>query len=291
MVGLPIWCCEDRRAPFVEVFRRSALAHGHDLRLIAPASCPPADFVRLTATYRHLSPNSPAFELAVFRRYFEIRDRLAEAGAPAAARFVMADSDVVLLAPAAAFPEAIRSASLAGSIGVTGGIAETDISPHFSVWSRDAMADFCDFMVSSYASGADDLASLHAARLAAHEAHVSISDMTLMARWIARDRRPFSDTNHVADGHYIDHNITMAGCANAVFRMAFDRKALVLGDAAQGGGVVLTTREGATVRPLILHLVGRTKLLARAIEQRRRGALAARSLALAAGRRVRRLIR
>ena len=278
--ALQLWCCEDRRGAFVEVFRRSAAATGYDLRLFAPRLQPPADFVRLTRSYRHLSPNSAAFELAVFRRYFEVRDALA---GTAPGRFVIADSDLLLLEPADALAEWRDADGLVGSRGVTDGVAETDISPHFSFWTTGLLAAFCAFVVRLYERDAEQLAIIHAARVAARQPLVSISDMTLLGLWTAAEGIPVHDSNRLRGDGYLDHNIGMAACADARFKRRFGRKAL---DFA-GGRVTLRTTAGTRVRPVLLHFVGRNKRLMPAVEARSAARVAVQSAALAGARSLR----
>lgn len=277
--ALQLWCCEDRRGNFVEVFQRSAVAQGFDLRLFAPRGSLPADFAALIRTYRHLSPNPAPFELAVFRRWFEVRDALAGS---APARFVVADSDLLLLAPPAAHAEWRETEGLVGSRGVTDEVTETDISPHFSFWTIELLRDFCAFIVRTYAEGAERLAAIHAARTAAREPHVSISDMTLLALWVADHGITFTETNRLRGDRYLDHNIGMASCADARFVCRHGRKAIDM----RGSGLTLRTVAGDTVRPLLLHFVGRNKALMLAVEARRGARLAVQSAALAGARAV-----
>lgn len=259
---------EDRDAPFVRVFERTARAAGAEVVLLRPAG-EPAGFAKLKRHYRHLSANSVGFELACFRRWFEIA---ATVGADE--RFIQADSDIVFQRPLQDLPAIFRDAEgVVGSIGVTDGIPETQVSPGFSLWTGRLLAQFCDYLVAVYERGADDLAALHAA------GGGSISDMTLIYRWLADDGVAFTDSNRVIEDGYIDHNIFMQSCGNADFRMQFGRKRLGFG----ADGARLQTTDGRDIRPLVLHLVGRYKLLAEAIEQRDATALAARSLYIAGG--------
>src|SRR5438045_7977355 len=61
-----MWSCDDRSAPFIEVFHRTAVQAGYDLRLMSPQLKPPAAFQKLKECYRHLSANTERFELASF---------------------------------------------------------------------------------------------------------------------------------------------------------------------------------------------------------------------------------
>ncbi len=116
--------------------------------------------------------------------------------------------------------------------------------------------------------------------VAAGNPRAAISDMVLLYLWVTETGVPFVNSNRVIEGQYIDHTLSMPGCLGTQFRMAFGRKALSF----RGDGFWLTTTEGAPVRPVSLHLVGRNKLLAPAIEAGDRVGLAARSAYILGGR-------
>src|SRR5258708_1220447 len=88
-----MWSCDDRTAPFVEVFQRTAAQAGYDVRLIPPQTKAAEAFQKLKECYRHLSPNPEHFELASFRRWYEIAAQVAPGD-----RFVLAASDLVVFA-------------------------------------------------------------------------------------------------------------------------------------------------------------------------------------------------
>src|SRR5437660_1289719 len=113
-----MWSCDDRTAPFVEVFRRTAVQAGYDVHLIAPQIKAPAAFQKLKDCYRHLSPNPERFELASFRRWYEIAAQVAPSD-----RFVLADSDLVVFSSWNKLPPIVREhEGVIGSIGMTGGV-------------------------------------------------------------------------------------------------------------------------------------------------------------------------
>jgi hypothetical protein len=276
-----MWCCEDRRAPFVRVFERTATRAGYDLHIIRPAK-EPAGFTQLKRYYQHLSPNPERFELACFRRWFEIA-----AAVPPGERFVQAESDHVVQTPFQRLPAELRDAdALVASIGVTGEVLEEDINGGFSIWTGRRLRDFCDYAVARYERGVDDLADARARGIAAGNPRASISDMTLLHRWVREAGVPFVDSNRVIGGQYVDHNFSMPGCLGARFRTTLGRKALRFAP----DGMWLSTSEGAPVRPASLHLGGRYKILAGDVERRDQGRLALKSLYLLGGRTGRRVL-
>lgn len=248
-----IVCFEDRSAPFVAAFRTSATEAGYDLTLAAP---PPEDaaFRHFRSVYRHLSVNPEPFELACFRRYFAARTIVAPDE-----RVIMADSDLIVQAGPRALPAEVMDfgRGMVGSVGVTAGTAETDISPHFSFWTGRLLGDFCDYLVHVYERQFDRLQAIHDAR-ARNAARVAISDMTLLHLWTGDSGTPFLNANRVFGAVHIDHNVSMVDCANARFRSRWGRKALTHTQA----GIGLTTSEGVPVRAAVLHLQGRYKLVA-----------------------------
>lgn len=278
---MQMWSCEDRTAPFVGVFKRSAEAHGYDLKLIEPAAQTPVGFQRLKATYRHLSPNPEMFELASLRRWFEIAARVSPSD-----RFVLADSDLLIGQDFGALPTEVRDfEGLVGSIGATHDILEDGINGGFSIWTGRLLRDFCDYMVAGYETGIDKLAALHAAKVAAGKPRASISDMTLLYAWVREAGIPFLNTNRllrVAKGQacYIDHNFFMPEALGARFEMTLGRKAVHWSDSQ----LRLRTQAGEPVIAFSLHLGGRYKIMAEALERHNQVALAAKSAYILGGR-------
>jgi hypothetical protein len=127
---MKLYCCEDRNAGFVRVFYQSAIEHGCDLQLIDSSTSSPSGFDEFQRRYLHRSVNSEHFELACFRRYFTVRQHVQPKQ-----RFVMCDSDLLILNGLSRFLDETSAFphSLVASIGISNGISEEDISPHFSV--------------------------------------------------------------------------------------------------------------------------------------------------------------
>lgn len=272
-----MWCFEDRQALFVETFHRTASRSGFDVRLVSPAPNKPIAFEEFCKYYQHLSPNSPGFELACFRRYFEAARQVERNE-----RVIIADSDLLIQLGPRDLPQELldNSNKVTGSIGKSNGLEETDISPHFSFWTGQQLIDFCDFIIEFYKNRFDCLQNVHRIRMDAGNARASISDMTLFYLWVKGERVPFFDTNCVLTGTYIDHNISMTECRNAKFAAQFGRKAINM----RGGRLALRTVDGQHIIPAILHLQGRYKIVAGDLEAKRNLAVSVKSAYIMAGR-------
>lgn len=278
---MQIWCCEDRSARFVDVFKRSATAHNYHVRLIGPATKAPAGFRRLRANYRHLSPNPEFFELASFRRWFEIAACVAPHD-----RFVLADSDLVICQPFAKLPAEVRDfGGLVGSLGATDDVLEDGINGGFSVWSGRLLHEFCEYLATSYEARIDRLVTIHSAKVGGGNVRASISDMTLLYCWVQDAGIPFLNTNRLLRnerGHalYIDHNFSMPEGVGVRFAMSIGRKSVHW----QNGQLQLRTNEGEPVIAASLHLCGRYKIMASDLESHNQIGLAAKSAYVLGGR-------
>jgi hypothetical protein len=270
-----MWTFESRSAPFVEVFRRSATAAGYDVRIIAPAAEPPA-YSEFRKHYVHLSVNAEGFELACYRRWFEIAAQVAPDD-----RFVHADSDLMVQTAFADLPAELRAGeALVASIGATDDVLEQQINAGYSVWTGRQLHDFCDFLIAQYKTGAADLAAMRARLITAGNPRTAISDMVLLHLWVSKSGVPFVNSNRIVGGQYIDHTFFMPGCLHGRFRMTLGRKALEF----RRDGFWLHTTEGVPVKPVSLHLVGRYKMMAEAIEKGSQIEMAAKSLYILGGR-------
>jgi hypothetical protein len=270
-----MWSYESRNAPFVDVFRRTASRAGYDVRIIAPEEEPLA-YGRFKQVYRHMSVNPEGFELASYRRWFEIAARVAPDDI-----FIFADSDLVVQTGFADLPAELRDpTAVVASIGATNDVLEQQINAGFSLWTGRRLRDFCDFLIARYETGTDGLAALRDQMIAAGNPRACISDMALLYLWINEAGVPFVNSNRVIEGQYIDHVFFMPGCLGTQFRMTFGRKSLTFRD----DGFWLKSLDGAPVRPVSLHLGGRYKILAGAIETGNSPGLALKSAYLVAGR-------
>ena len=281
MTPMRMWTFESRDAPFVEVFRRSATRAGYDVRIISPAK-EPTGFAQLKKHYRHLSVNPEPFELACFRRWFEIA-----AVVKPEERFVQAESDLIIQTPFSDVTPELRDATaVVGSIGCNDDVMERSINCGFSIWTGRQLKAFCEYAVARYESGIEQLACMHARNIAAGQMRASVSDMTLLYQWVQETGEPFVNSNRVINSQYVDHNISVGSCVGTRFCMAFGRKALRF----TRDGIWLATREGVPIRPISLHLGGRYKIMAGDVERHAQLRLALKSLYVHGGRTVRGLL-
>ena len=200
---------------------------------------------------------------------------------------IIADSDLFVQLGPLDLPTELQDNAdkVWGSIGRSNGIAETDISPHFSSWTGKALGDFCEFCIETYRNNFGDLEVTHRSRLTGGNSRASISDMTLFYLWVEREGVAFFDTNRVLGGVYIDHNISMTECANTSFCSEFGRKSLHFNE----GKILIRPDSHEDVIPAILHLQGRYKLISSAVEEGRRIPVAVWSAYIQAGRLARKV--
>ena len=251
-------CIENRRAPFVLAFESSAKEFGYEPKILTPAREPPASFQKFTAVYKHLSVNTENFELACFRRYFEIHKNQPEND-----RFIIADSDLIITAKKNQIPIALLDSgdSLIASIGVKNNMPEQDASPHFSFWNKKLLCQFIDFLIHTYEFNLESLQSEFNHRKNCGNSRASISDMTLLHMFIKECGIKFINSNTIIEQKYIDHNISMQEAGSSKFNMLFGFKRLKRLD----GKIILTKSNGEQITPLALHLQGRAKIVAKDI--------------------------
>jgi hypothetical protein len=223
---------------------------------MSPGADESLDFAKFRSLYQHLSINPESFELACFRRYFEVL-RHTTSGS----RFVIADSDLLINDDARNIPSYIKEFDLGivGSLGMCKGIVEEDVSPHFSFWSHALLRRFVDYLIATYERDIVRLERTFAMRKAAGNNRAAISDMTLLHMFIQDTGVPFLNSNRVIDGQYVDHNFSMAETENATFRLEVGFKAFR--DTPRG--IAFLTQEQLLIHPLVIHLQGRAKIMAK----------------------------
>jgi len=259
---MKIYTYDDRTRDFIDVFRNSAERNGYEVCFLRPGD-PPPDYLELTRNFRNFSPNPEAFELACYRRWFEVAQVVSDTD-----RFLMTDTDLIIFTGWNDLPQEIRDHDgFVGSVGVNNQVLETAINAGFSVWTGRLMKQFCKFVNETYSSGIDSLESKYKELLAAGNPRAAISDMTLLYRWVTSENVNFFNSNRIlrdsnGRGHYIDHNIYMNEALDVRFRMFLCIKAFK----RHANGLDLFTSESERISADCVHLGGRSKMLSRNID-------------------------
>jgi hypothetical protein len=275
---VPIVFIHQGVSPYLEFTLRQARAADPDadIVLLGDASNDRYPFVRhvdatapayaaaaaeVGAVYRHLSTNRAAFELGCFERWFRLRAFLQ---AEDHADVLVLDSDVLLFAPEAA----MRRTHFEGvSLGLAHPRAQPPFgwttSAHISYWTADRLADFCAFVVRSYAEPAQ-----RARYEEKWEHHVAtrapggVCDMTALYLYagevVAEGTSPtFVNLLSVRDGATFDLN---AGIAENEWPGEYAiREGLKAVRFEDGHPVVRNERTQTDVRFHALHLQGHAK--------------------------------
>ena len=197
-------------------------------------------------------------------------------------RFIISDSDLYFNANWSKIPKAFMDFThgLVGSIGITNGVLEADISPHFSFWTTELLKQFVDYLIYAYEERTHVLESIYTQRRQQKGKRVAVSDMTLLHDWITTQRIPFLNSNQVADKLYLDHNITMRECLNATFHCRFGRKRIYY----DAKGLRLQDTQNGEICPLFFHLPGRYKAVSTLLHGDRRLCTALTSIYIYLGR-------
>lgn len=270
---------ETRQAPFIDTYRETALRQGYDLVLTPHSPEPSPAFAAFAAVYQHNSDNPYDFELNCFRRYFDALEYAEPTGS-----IVISDTDQLILSPPDALPDPyLAPEAVVGSRGTSCGVAEFDISPHFSKWPTQILRRFTDFLIQIYTDTPELLAAEYERRRTVKK-RAAVSDMTLFNMFVDAEKIPFYDSNSLKYEYYVDHNFSMRDTRDGSFRTEFGFKAF---RSNGSGGIILLTATDDIVRPASLHLQGRAKPAAVPMNEGRLNAARARLALITAARSLR----
>ncbi len=243
-------------------------------------------FDAFRSRYVHLSSNPARFELACFERYFAIQGVLQQCNYR---RFIMSDTDILLNVDAAS----LLAGFVPNDIDVmlsrtepTRSEARFEYSPHFSLWTKEALLDFVRYLEAIYSSPGG-VGRLHEISrvVSPRGGATNISDMTLCHLW-AEDVRPriFNSTS-IVNHTTVDHNISIRDhCTGEALQYCLGMKRLSL----EQGRWVFKTKGGSSATPIALHFQGKYKLLMKQVFQGQLVRASALSAAIAAARRYQR---
>lgn len=259
---------ETRNVPHLAVFLESCKRARADVTVLrAKPERSHVLYKRFRENYFHLSPNPPAFELACFERYFAINEYLVRSGL---ANAILSDTDI-LVQPCfiTHIDQFVGEVDVMLSALDQCGRASphTEMSPHFSFWTRASVASFINFVVWCYTSNqGQELIRSTAAANKRISSRSGVSDMTLCALWVRAEKPKLLNSTTIIEGTTIDHNIALAAHAEPdQFNMRLGVKKLVDSE----GILKFHAKSGFLVSPLALHFQGKYKIMMGDVLERR----------------------
>jgi hypothetical protein len=211
-------------------------------------------FAEFKGIYKHLSVNDYDFELNCFARYFAFASVLTNNDP-----FILSDSDIFITDRKISLSDASLKNVFIGSEGFADGVSVEQISPHFSVWNRDMIMDFTNFLVNSYQRNQQDnfLEEYYETKklIFGYEA-TAISDMTLLYMWVNDNKILYINSNSTNNNLGIDHNISVLTGEDAEYQSVHGRKKI---EVTTDGKVNLVLQSGQRQEMSCLHFQGAYK--------------------------------
>ena len=162
------------------------------------------------AVYQHMNTNPEPFELACFYRWFALHDWMTEQGVD---RVFYCDTDVMLYCNVTEWAESVGNPDVSFQIPQHQPEYRWSASAHVSLWTRDALGAFCDFIMWLYT---EDIGHLQQKWAWHQETRTpgGVCDMALLWRWAIGDllarRLALVNNAQVINGATFDHNINVA---------------------------------------------------------------------------------
>jgi hypothetical protein len=211
-------------------------------------------FAEFKSIYTHLSVNAYDFELNCFARYFAFANTLTNNDT-----FILSDSDIYITDRKIELSDPAFKNVFIGSEGFANGVTVAQISPHFSVWNRDMIMDFTNYLLNAYKRNQQDnfLGEYYEAQknILGYNA-TAISDMTLLYMWVNDNKVPYINSNSASNDLGIDHNISVLSSENAEFQSVHNRKKI---EVTKDGKVNLILELGERKEMSCLHFQGAYK--------------------------------
>lgn len=241
-------------------------------------------FEEFKRVYQHLSVNNFEFEMNCFARYFAIQSVLEDNES-----FILSDSDIYITDRLINIKndESLINVFV-GSEGFVQNGSELQISPHFSIWNRDLLNNFIDYIIKIYTQNADDksLEKLYEYQIK-RLGRTSISDMTLLYMWVNNNNIPYINSNNYNITLGIDHNISSLRDEVTTYQIAYNRKKVHI-DSYSGISFILNS--GQHINMSVIHFQGGYKRILHAFYLKNYFKFFAFSMYINLGRNVRRLV-
>jgi lipopolysaccharide biosynthesis glycosyltransferase len=170
---LPLFYYQPNDVPYLEKSLELNKKIFKDLLVIKGTDCPEFNNV-----YRHMCYNGDAFERLCFIRFFKILDYVKQNNID---KLLYCDSDAIFL-KALDFEKILENEKCVACRPKEQNKFEDVTGAHFSIWTKEGLEDFCNYIIGVYTNNIDIL-------LPKWEWHVEtktgggICDMTLMYHW------------------------------------------------------------------------------------------------------------
>ncbi len=213
---------------------------------------------KLRKSYRHMHTGDLGYERFCFLRWFLLLALMEESGAASA---LYLDSDVLLYSSVGEIVEAFSGGKIACGLSVPAQRHEDrewHVSGHTSFWTRDALREFCSFVLRSFTD--ERYLGLYREKwdwVQRSGRRGGVSDMTALYLFWREHRDSIANIAEVHNGAVIDHNINLSlNYEENEYEMMSGRKRVEFVD----GKPMLVRRDAGTlVRAHALHLQGGAK--------------------------------
>lgn len=246
-----IFIFENRKLPFLNSYVNKATSLGFAPTILSNGQLDgDPKFKHFKEIYQHLSVgNTVEFEVSCIARYFALANVVTNDDT-----FILSDSDIFLTSNLKNLKsDSTIKGSFVGSEGFLESGSENQISPHFSIWNRELLNDFVDFIIFIYNKNIEDQCLTHIFEKQKSLLGItSISDMTLLYLWINERNIPFINSNSIANNWGIDHNISSLICEDGNYRSELNRKKIVFKD----DKLLFETTDGQLKEMSIVHFQG-----------------------------------
>ena len=222
-----------------------------------------AEVQEFNRRYLHLSTNAEHYELFCYQRWFYLLDHMKRHGLDAV---LYHDTDVIFLSTMDEVRE-LYGEDLAYAAVCTFPPAEgTPLGPkqsmsgHSSYWTREALQDFCDFLLDAYTDEGmrSELTDVYRRYRELHPSG-GICDMTLIAYFVERSARPIGNLLQIKRDCVFDHGVHVSdGAELGQFQMEDGRKII---RKREGGYYFIRQADGKPIRALAIHFQGGNKKL------------------------------
>ncbi len=248
-----IYIYENRDLTYLKLYEKKARCLNLNVIIIGPDQLKNnTRYERFLSLYEHYSPNSFQFEISCFARYFAIA-----AAHQDGTSFILSDSDIYLVNDLRHIREDNSlSGVFVGSEGFYEGGSEQQISPHFSIWNKELINNFTDYLLETYERNEkDNFLARYYEEQQEKIGKTAISDMTLLYMWVKEKGVPYLNSNAITSLLGIDHNIASVYSENGIYQSFGDRKAVTLKEE----GVYFRISNGTTQSMSVIHFQGEYK--------------------------------